>query len=260
MADVVLNNTTYQSVPAVDLPKSGGGTARFFENALKMGVLRNDAELVRKWTHDSLIVADDEYTIPSRSTSSQSIYASSSLSTETVDYSTYAYLVLGRALTIPVYNTSTPAKTRVEYGICSSVFEIIDAAGGSLASLVGNKYTTAAKRNVFYAQAFRMLYWDSASTVAASTASAYGFNQGLVTPVVSDSESTISIKAPGLTVQSSSTYLNSTVYATITDVRVQYVIELYRVPRSSMGVVGWEGYSQYNHIIDCVNTDTHTLT
>ena len=32
MADITLLGATYTGVPAVDLPKSGGGTARFYEN------------------------------------------------------------------------------------------------------------------------------------------------------------------------------------------------------------------------------------
>lgn len=31
--NVVINNVTYQSVPEVDIPKSGGGTAKFYDTA-----------------------------------------------------------------------------------------------------------------------------------------------------------------------------------------------------------------------------------
>ena len=31
--NVIINNVTYQNVPEVDIPKSGGGTAKFFDTA-----------------------------------------------------------------------------------------------------------------------------------------------------------------------------------------------------------------------------------
>ena len=31
--NVIINGVTYQSVPEVDIPKSGGGTAKFYDTA-----------------------------------------------------------------------------------------------------------------------------------------------------------------------------------------------------------------------------------
>ena len=39
MADITLLGATYTDVPAVDLPKSGGGTARFYERCSLMELL-----------------------------------------------------------------------------------------------------------------------------------------------------------------------------------------------------------------------------
>lgn len=33
MASVIINNVTYQNVPEVNIPKSGGGTAKFYDTA-----------------------------------------------------------------------------------------------------------------------------------------------------------------------------------------------------------------------------------
>lgn len=33
MASVIINNVTYQNVPEVDIPKSGGGTAKFYDTS-----------------------------------------------------------------------------------------------------------------------------------------------------------------------------------------------------------------------------------
>lgn len=50
MADITLLGATYRDVPAVDLPKDGGGTARFYEaeegDSLAYGLLDRTSPLV----------------------------------------------------------------------------------------------------------------------------------------------------------------------------------------------------------------------
>ena len=96
--NITLLGASYQAVPAVTLPKTGGGTARFDDASVTtatapdvasgkiflaadgtittgtnsgggtftpiIGALRSDAELVEKWTMDQYAVADLGLTIP----------------------------------------------------------------------------------------------------------------------------------------------------------------------------------------------------
>ena len=59
---------------------------------IKFGVIRNDAELLRSYTYDKLLVKDLGITIPSYSTTSKTLVSSSSLSpTITMSYADYHY-------------------------------------------------------------------------------------------------------------------------------------------------------------------------
>ena len=42
--NVIINNVTYSSVPAVDIPKSGGGTAKFYD--VSDASLNNNSQLL----------------------------------------------------------------------------------------------------------------------------------------------------------------------------------------------------------------------
>ena len=259
MADIVLQGNTYLNVPYVDLPQSPSGTARFWEG-LKMGVLRDDAELVKTWSNDSLAVDDDGATLPAYATSATTIVASASLSdTYTLDYANYDYYILVRALTIPVYNTSTPVKTRNEYSILSAAYEVVSFPANTFTSIVGNK-TVASRSGTTLAVGalYRGVYWSSATAVALNTAATYGINQTVVAPSISSG--VVTAKSPTLQFRGSSTYLTQTVYETVTDIRRQFVIQVWRAKKGDMNLDGWGIFQQGMHIRDCVNSTNHTLT
>lgn len=260
MANIELIGNQYMNVPYVDLPKVGGGTARFWEEVLKMGVIRNDAELVKTWSHDSLFVTDDNGTIPAYTTSATTLVASSNIGTTyTVDMTNYDYFVLIRGLTIPVYNTSTPAKSRNEYAVMSAAYELVNYPANTYTSLVGNK-TYASNFPIISSSyaSYCMLYWSSATAVKLYNATSYGVAQTVAAPSISGS--TLTVQSPTLKIRGSSTYLTSGVWGTITDIRWQYIIECYRAPKGHLNLNGWGLLQQGLHIVDCAESTNHKLT
>ena len=169
----------YSNVPSVDLPKTGGGTARFVDTTdadaqasdilsgktayvnnvkitgtgsgggggsvtqdqdgyivipstgggggsttLKMGVIRPDAELVQSWTYDKYIVEDEGVTLPTYSTTAQTLRASENLSpTAMVSSEEYDAMVVTRTLATPVYNSSATSTRRM---IWSAYYDMIE--------------------------------------------------------------------------------------------------------------------------------------
>ena len=260
MANLKINGFEYANVPAVDFPTVDGGTVRFVENLanLQMGVLRSDAELVKTWSKDSLIVADDGVTLPAYSTSQQLVVASASLDGIIMDHDNYNYYALIRTLTIPVYNTSTPVQGRVEYSMSSGIYEVVDVPAGTLKSLVGNKTYNNNAKSIVGSAFYRMLYWNSDSSISVSSSQTYGTYQSLSAP--SFANTTFNVSSPALYFRSSSGIMQQSVYNTITDVRMQYVIQLYRAPKGNLNIDGWGMYTQFDHIADCANSASHTLT
>jgi hypothetical protein len=259
MADILLQGTTYNNVPYVDLPTTSSGTARFHEDALKMGVLRNDAELVNTWSKDSMFISDDGGTIPAYSTSAKTLIAGANITpTASLTFASYNYYVIERMLTIPSYNTTKIEKSRNEYSVTSAVYEVVEIPASTFKTLDGSKTFTSRSTNVLASSAmYRMLYWSSATAISLYTAN-YGVYQSPNTPSISSS--TLTIKNPSLQMRGSTSYLTQSVWGTISDIRYQYVIELYRVPKNNLNLDGWGIYTQAMHIVDCVKTASHTLS
>lgn len=262
MANISLIGNTYMNVPYVDLPTTDQTTARFWEESLKFGVLRNDAEVYQTWSKDSLFVQDDGGAIPAYTTTTTTLVASADLSptSYTLSYANYNYYILLRALTIPIYNTNTKAKGRPEYSVTSALYEIVEYPSGTFKTLDGSisyDYRNAVLNTA--GTSYRMLYWTGASAVSLYTSSSYGINQLTSTPSLS-SGGVITVKNPSLQIRGYASYLSSSVWDTLTDIRVQYIIELYRAPKDHLNLDGWGIYTQAKHIANCAVSATHKLT
>lgn len=231
----------------------------------KMGVIRPDAELIQTWSHDALFVEDEKGTIPSYTTGATTIHTGAAITpTVSLALNTYNYYVLFRCLTIPIYNTDTKEKGREDYSVTSVLYEITDVAGNTFTTLDGTKTYASRYTTVYVAGVgYRMPYWTSATAMSVYTASTYGLHQTAAAPTVSSTSSatpTLTIKDPNLYIRGSSTYFTSSAWGKITDARLQYVIELYRVAKTDNVLQGWGIWSQMQHIRDCVNTTNHKLT
>lgn len=290
--NISLLGVDYPSVPAVNLPKTEGGIALFTDVSdstaeasdvadgkvfyladgskavgeasggstnLTPIVLRPDAELIEQYTYDKYIVQDEGVTLSSYSTTAKTLKASETLDELTVDTANYDYYLVKRMLTIPEYSIETKAKGRSEFAFNSYLYELAKVPANTVATLIDptkkvttNTYTTAAM------SAYRLLYWSSASAVALYSTAAYGTYQTAAAPTLSGS--TWIIKSPAFGIRGHATYFTSTYYNALTDIRYQYAIDVYRAPKNNLNVDGWTMEQNVLKIIDCVNTDEHTLT
>ena len=258
--NVTLQGADYPDVPSVILPKTGGGNANFYHD-LKLGVIRPDAELVQTWTYDKKIHADEGVTIPAYTTTDTTLRNWQALTpTYSADRDNYDYFAQCRGLAIPIYNSSAVAAGRCEYTFSCMEQEFVIIPANSAKAIVDNTKSnnawqvSLARQNSFN----RNLYWSSASALAIDFQN-YGPYLSFSVDVAMGG-ATITARAPLLKIRGNTTYFNSTYWGYMTDIRYQFVIELYRVPRGSLNFDGWNTKSQLMHCIDCANSSSHTLT
>ena len=253
----------WNNVPSVILPTQENGTAEFIakSNLLKWGVMRPDAELVKTWKGDELVHQDLNKTIPSYSTSATTLVDAVALEndTYTANYDTYNYYILERMLTIPIYSISSKAKGRFEYHTASYLYEMVEIPANTFVTLVDSTKKYASRTVSFFGQGeIRSPYWSSGSAVSLYTAATYGTAQAVTAPTVSSG--VITVTAPNVQIRGHTTYFTSTYYNALTDIRRQYVIELYRAPKNNLNLNGWGVFNQLLHIVADVNSNDHKLT
>jgi hypothetical protein len=265
-SNIVVEYTKPESggIEVIETPDSHGGTIveinGTVSRAMNPWVMRGDAEKVYTLSYDKYIVADDGVTIPAYTTTSQTLKASETISpTVPYDYSNYNYIVAERCLTIPEYSITTKAKGRVEYSYSNAFYELVDYPANTISALIDGKKLASRSYSLFAAgNNSGLIYWTSGTAITRYTSAAYGTAQTVTAPT--SSASAITIKTPALIVRGHATYFSSTYMNALTDIRYQYVIEVYRAPKNSMSFDGWGMYNMSLHCIDCAQSATHTLS
>ena len=261
METIKLQGKTYSNVPSVTLPTDPSGTADFIakSNLLAWAVGRNDAELIKTYSDDEMLVDDKGITIPSYSTSSTTLLASSNLTpTVSLNFDSYNYYVIERMLTIPEYSTSSKAKGRQEYAATSYLYEIVRIPANTFQALIDTTKHTSANYAATSQAYIRDVYWSSGTALGIYTATSYGIHQVGTAPGVTSG--TLTLKTPSITIRGHTTYFTSTFFNALTDCRLQYVIDVYRAPKNNLNLDGWGQEQQMLHIINDVNNNNQNLT
>lgn len=230
---------------------------------LVLGAIRPDAELVQRWTYDKYIVADEGKTLPSYTTSAYTIKNAETLGTASVDIDAYDCYELIRTLAIPIYNITTVGRGRLEYLMNVNSYEYIAVPGNTFHSLVdpSTKYTERNNYIASHGNIIRGFYYNSA-TIVQITSSTYGpyLTGGTPSVSISGSLATFTVKSPSFHIRGSSSVFSSTYMDALTDIRYQYVVELYRAPKGNLNYDAWENTQQILHIQDCIDNNNNTLT
>lgn len=232
--------------------------------SLKPFVIRPDATLEKTYTYDKMLHADEHITIPSYTTTSTTLIASANLTpTYTCDFTNYDYYVLIRMATIPTYNITTKGKGRQEYAINGAMYEITRTPANTMHALVDTtKYYASVANVVYQAGNFvREVYYSSSSAITYYASAAYGYNQTATAPAMnSGTGSTLTLKSPAFIVRGNTSYFVNTYMNAVTDVRYQYVIDVYRAPKSNLNLDGWGLTQQWLQMCKDIQSSTHKLT
>lgn len=223
-------------------------------------LMRPDAEKIKTVSYDKLIHTDEQVTIPAYTTTATVLKASETLSpTVSLDTTTYSYYVLERGLTIPTYSVTSVAKGRFEYGYFAAMYEITDFAAGAFRSILNPSLATTSKTVGVYSagNVARIIYYSSGTAITNYATAAYGCYQTVTAP--SATSSALTLKTPALGIRGHTTYFVKTYFNALTDIRYQYVIEVYRAPKNGLNFVGWGLYNQAMDVMACADSNTHKL-
>ena len=222
-------------------------------------ILRPDAQLIQTYTFDSMLVEDQEVTIPEYTTSSTTLLTSQDLSpTITPDYDNYSYFIVEKILSIPTYSVTTLAKGRQEYGYTNACYEIVRVPENTYQAITGGKTVSSAQFMVVPTTIARHLYYSSATALGFNTSASYGIHQAVVSPTAN--ATTILIKSPNVTIRGHATYFTQTFFNALTDCRLQYNIKIYRSPNKMLNIDGWQSAQNILEILNNVNSNNRSLT
>lgn len=226
---------------------------------LKPTVMRPDAELIQTYSYDKHAVADEGITLPAYTTTAQTLKASANLSpTITMNADDYTFFIVERFLSIPEYNVTSVAKGRQEYTYCTYLYDLTRVPANTVKTIDGAKAITSVSNLISTMTSYRELYWSSGTAITLYGSNAYGCYQTPTAPTFSGT--TLTIKSPALGERGSTSYFTSTYMNAVTDIRYQYIIDVYKAPKQAMNIDGWITNELVNHILECANSNTHKLT
>ena len=231
-----------------------------------LGAIRSDAELVKRISYDKYVVRDLGITLPAYTSSPKTLIASSKLTDEAVEcnLTLYQYYVCTKILLIPFYSISDVSQGREEYYLYEGGYEIFGCRSGGLPVLSD----PSARAGYNYSGGF---VTSNSLSVYAGSATAYGTHTSLSgvyasvqTPMFSGyssvtGEGRITPKSPILYCKGDSSKFPQKYMDSLTDIRFQYVIDVFRAPNDKT-YDGWLHTQQFYSIIDAIENGNNTLT
>ena len=275
MSDVTI---TYKGSPIVTIDASGTKTlttqGKYCEanigveyvkpsgGSISFPVIRPDVELVQRWSVDHLLVADDGVTLPEAPMDAKvDLVASQTLPDITVDLTNYKYFVSQRTIAYPIYSSSEIARGRFEYSICEASHEALAFDASEFVSLADSEKNYYAGQFVFVGtvQPRGLYFTATAGSMGVYTSATYGLYSVPNAPTLTSGA--IRLSTPTLTVRCQANIYDEPFWNITTDIRYQYIVEVWRAPRGAdRDMDGWSNMMQMERALECVLSQSHTLT
>lgn len=226
--------------------------------SIRQIILRPDAELVQSWTYDKRIVADEGVTLPAYTTANQTLKATEQLDEITADVDDYRYFLTLRTLAIPEYSNSDAGRGRFEWSCMVGAYEFVFTPMADLKPLIPGEYrvstnSAAVQGNVSY----RGIYFASTTSLSIYATTTYGIWTPSTAPTYVSGK--MRINSPSFTMRGQPNILDEPYWNAITDIRFQYVYELWKVPLGSLQYDGWQNQQSVDKALDCLYSPSHKL-
>ena len=205
--DITLMGASYPAVPAVTLPKTGGGTASFWDMDTDISYLGVNAEHLGKIYEKSYKLNETTYPNWTPSTTASAIVASTTLTDKiAADMSQYEYILRWRFKFVRTGTSGATLKAVPNIEV-DDLYQIILKRANSLANIqadnpVGNTCVT------MFTGAL-LDYYNSSGSHTYTFATSYGFYLAATAATFSNSTAdsmNITVKTPAINARCSTTY------------------------------------------------------
>lgn len=247
MVNIILDGTTYSNVPAVNLPKVGGGFATFSE----WSPWGNEAELIRTYDMGTTKLSDTSFNGWTPSTNAETIQATSNLGTITSPaLDEYEYVIK----TVFDSNTKYVSGATLNAAVVRQIIEIVQVIHRKPSSLTNLASDTDSYNYTIteYTAPF-MEYYNTTPSHTMSWTGSYGIYPAATAPTFSSTSSlnpTITIKAPTYNARCYKSYFKEAMASAVDQdaSTIKCKVYVYRIKKS-----GSLAYQMYHEIVGIYN-------
>lgn len=272
--NITLLGASYTDVPAVQLPKTGGGTALFSDpsgvttlaedvangkifmtpsGSLGTGTLLwdyrgEDCEHIKQVFNVEKALADTTFPSWTASTTAKAIVATATADTFSADFVNYEYLLRWRYSFEAEYNSDATLKVIPQKEV-AEIWQIIMKRPNSLTNIGNDNFNGNACLTFFSAPL--TVYYNSSGALTYTFSVSYGIYPAVTAATFSNTTSntpTVTIKTPTVNARCSTTYFATARKADI-DTASKYVMkgDLYRIK------TGGTARTMYGNLVDIYN-------
>ena len=249
--DIAIAGATFQAVPAIIVPKVGGGEAQFHDMSGDMAWLGKDAECINENVYSKTdVLANTSFKGWTPSTSAKTILTTATAGTFSADLSQYEYFIIWECGVDPVYTGTPTEKALTLFNRCYLVQQIFKRPS-SWTNIEEENYNGNACVTLFTPN-FLRYYGTTTGTVTYGWGISYGFYFSATAATFASATAnatTVTIKTPALATRCSTTYFSTGNAALVDQENSTFFIrcKLYRVERTSIL------FGIYKHLVELVN-------
>lgn len=228
--DITLLGASYFGVPSVLLPKSGGGQAKFIDEAT-WNWKSVEPKLIGTIATRSYTLANTDYDTWAASTTTKVLIATENATTFVADMANKSYALRWRWQIDVKHLDGVTLKALPVYQ-CGEIWYLICRRPSNLTNLTANTFNGNVAINT--RSPAIMEYYNSSGTHTMTYAASYGFYCGASAPTFSNSTAnspTVTVKTPTVNTRCSSSYFATDRKPYIdTTTPIKFICEQYELP------------------------------
>ena len=241
MPDITIAGASFQDVPAIVVPRTGGGNAEFWDMTSEFSWMGADAELFHTFDPTTKKLSETDFATWTPSTTAKDIMATFNVGTFVAsDMDEYEYIILWEC-TMPIVTDASATKKALPVFVVSSQAQSIYKRPSSWNNLENNVWNG----NVCSSLAtgtFMRYYGSTTNTLTYTWGTSYGFYFTLTAATFSSttaSAPTVTVKSPKLTARCNASYMSTANAALIdqdaTELTIQAKVYRHKIKGSFRG-------------------------